>query len=225
MARAEEQKHLGDVIRDPAPLWPWLRGFVVVNLIALATTAALNTILQLHLFQNAVPQDLLDLAFGLAALVAAITYIACIVLVARMTFRMMKNLHEAGAAEASIGPRWAVGWYFIPFANLIMPMRAVTEIWKGTFDELNEDNSPNGRIGLWWLFWIGGNLLFNVSNQMAGRGSVWSFSTSPDGPEPFEALVVEDVANLSTIVAGIFLLIIFGTLAKAQRSWIQAKVF
>ena len=64
----------------------------------------------------------------------------------------MKNIHKFEVARDYTSPGWAVGWYFIPFANLIKPYGVMDEIWDGSHqgDEA-PDYSPS-TLGLWWMF-------------------------------------------------------------------------
>src|SRR4030095_8115621 len=42
------------------------------------------------------------------------------------------NLPALNAGPLEFSPGWAVGWFFIPIANLVKPYQAVVEIWKGS---------------------------------------------------------------------------------------------
>jgi hypothetical protein len=90
----------------------------------------------------------------------------------------------AFARELRFTPGWAVGWFFVPFANLVRPARVVNEIWQA------QDLAPVAatRVGrsvlrisplvpVWWGLWIldigglGGRLLgvvYSQSNSLAG---------------------------------------------------------
>lgn len=41
-----------------------------------------------------------------------------------------QRAHTVSGGNMGITPGWAVGWHFVPFANLVMPFRTVLEIWK-----------------------------------------------------------------------------------------------
>src|SRR5262249_51887134 len=106
---------------------------------------------------------------GLAAsgVLYTIFFILCVFFTCRITYRMMKNLHELNASHVTISPTGAWGYYFIPFANLALPAKAVKEIWQGTFAELEGEppREPRGAIGWWWSCW----LLANFTENIAGR--------------------------------------------------------
>jgi hypothetical protein len=82
------------------------------------------------------------------------------------------------ARELRFTPGWAVGWFFVPFANLVRPARVVNEIWQ-TQDVAPVAATRVGRsvlrisplIPVWWGLWIldigglGGRLLGVVYSQ------------------------------------------------------------
>ncbi len=45
-------------------------------------------------------------------------------------FRTYKNLEPLGSENIRFTPGWSVGWWFIPFANLVMPFKAVRGVWS-----------------------------------------------------------------------------------------------
>lgn len=53
-------------------------------------------------------------------------------------------------------PGWAVGWYFVPLANLYRPFQGMREIWLATRTHLDADR--DGRtprvFTLWWVLWL-----------------------------------------------------------------------
>ena len=59
------------------------------------------------------------------------------------------------ARNLKFTPGWAVGWYFIPLAELVYPCLCMQEIWKVSSDPYNwklENNSV--LVGFWWAFWL-----------------------------------------------------------------------
>ncbi|MES1156303.1 MAG: DUF4328 domain-containing protein [Alphaproteobacteria bacterium] len=169
------------------------------------------------------PQDatgaLLALGVVACALIYTILFILCIFLTCRVTYRMVSNLHKLNSTYADMSPGWAIGYYFIPFANLVMPLRGVEQIWKGTFAELTNDvpPSPKGAIGWWWGCWIAANILENIASRLSGQGLL-STSSSPLTPEAISVENgVEAIAEIFTLLACVFMLRLFGKLTKAQQ--------
>ena len=72
--------------------------------------------------------------------------------------------------RSEYSPGWAVGSFFVPFVNLVVPYRAVREVWQksGTPDELlHAEPGPPATFPLWWMFWllasVGGRIAMRVS--------------------------------------------------------------
>jgi len=110
---------------------------------------------------------LLELGLGLGTIVV---YIATIVLFLMWLYRSHENLMAFGVAKRDLqySSGWAVGSFFVPFVSLVVPYRAVKELWRksvphlsGMFSEL----SPPAFFPLWWALW----LLSNIANQIYFR--------------------------------------------------------
>jgi len=66
-------------------------------------------------------------------------------------------------------PRWAVGYWLVPFISLVRPKQIANEIW----DSANPDHGGrHGLVDLWWGAWIASNVLgyltFNLSRNLHG---------------------------------------------------------
>jgi hypothetical protein len=71
------------------------------------------------------------------------------------------SLRRLSSHTMTVTPGWAVGWYFVPVANLWKPYAAMGEI---------RNASGAGTLGavlpLWWGLWIGSNLLGHISLRL-----------------------------------------------------------
>ena len=109
--------------------------------------------------------DIGIVAVGLAQLVL---FWVCVILVGRVTYRAMKNLHTMHSTFPDMSPGWAVGWYFIPIANLFQPARGMSQIYHGTFAAVGEPVPSQSRIGIWWTCWLLTNFTANIAFRLAG---------------------------------------------------------
>jgi hypothetical protein len=159
---------------------------------------------------NAAELSPLSLAASLVHLLFAIVMIAAIVLVAMWIYRAHANLKEAGLTELEFTPGWAVGWYFIPFANLIKPFQAMRELWNMSL-VLNDGfgQEADSRLKTWWGAWIVGNIVSNLGLRL-------QFMSDGEGATVGYALDIISTAVL--IAASWFLLQIIETVNAAQRS-------
>ena len=93
------------------------------------------------------------------------------VLVSKWIYRANCNARALGASEMAFTPGGAVGWYFVPIANLWKPYQAMREIWQASM-------SPSGwrrqqvsvLVPCWWLLGILGSSTAGVVTWAAQRG-------------------------------------------------------
>ncbi len=215
-------------LRDPAPLWPWLRFFLIIYIPIILATAALNAWFSLmggadpDYFPTDQVGTLVTLAFVSVSFAAVGIFLICMFLTGRITFRMMRNLHQLQSSYAQISPGWAVGWYFIPFANLVMPQRAVGEIWRGAFAEVEgaPPKEPEGAIARWWTFWLLGNILDNIGSRLQGT-SILGEQTIVPQEQLMIGLGLSGVASLCAALAAVFMISLFAKLVRAQSQMVN----
>jgi hypothetical protein len=77
------------------------------------------------------------------------------------------NARNLGAADLRFSPGWAIGWYFIPIANLWKPYQAMKEIWQSSHDPKNWPQVKTPRFfSLWWTLWVISGILSQLSLKM-----------------------------------------------------------
>ena len=110
--------------------------------------------------------------FGLLALARIAVFILTVIAFLVWLHRAYSNLQPLGAMGLEYTPGFAVGGWFIPFANLYVPYKAVKELWQESnpvIAEPTEDWQKSGAPGwlaVWWVFWIIGNILSRVSSGL-----------------------------------------------------------
>lgn len=208
-------------LRDPGPLWAWMRFFVLLTILAysVASVSGVLTWLVISgvLAVNMAQANVIDAAFSIGVFGTIGLYYLSAFCTARVTYRLMKNAHALGSdREELTSPGWAVGWYFIPFANLVMPVRAVGQIWRTTFAHRGEPDKGAGVIGFWWGAFIISGIVLMFANFLAR-----------DAAEQGEGLYAALAAGyILRALAAILLLVVFGTLVKAQKTMSRvAEVF
>lgn len=161
------------------------------------------------------PDTSLALVYVGVLLINFVIYIGAVIAVAMWIHRGHRNLHEAGIPDLKFSPGWAVGWYFVPIAFLFMPFQAMRELWTVSHNRsASFSASAPGNLGMWWAFWIIGNILGNVSFRMSDVG---------DGSF---ALITGLGSSVCTIVAAWLLMKIMQEITAAQTDGIGvAQVF
>ncbi|MCC7366118.1 MAG: DUF4328 domain-containing protein [Dehalococcoidia bacterium] len=117
------------------------------------------------------------------------------------TRRAVCNSRALGAADSEFSPGWSVGWWFIPFANFVQPLRAINQAWAAADPSLPPAESRAYRraprswlILAWWL-------TYNLAT------AAWSvlFSRAEDDTSSFaargDAMYGVAAAQLALLVA------------------------
>jgi hypothetical protein len=118
------------------------------------------------------PYDLLELGLGLIQIIVVIT---TVVLFCMWLHRAHSNLPALGNPRQGLkySPAWAVGSFFVPFVNLVVPYRATKEVWDKSDPAVGTDffvpysDSPApAYFPLWWGFWIVSNIVNNIATRL-----------------------------------------------------------
>ena len=81
--------------------------------------------------------------------------------------RSQANLHAARLRQLDYTPGWVVGWWLIPFANLVKPFQTVRELWKASSGADSWWLGPTWPlIGWWWAAWIVALVLGRVATAV-----------------------------------------------------------
>ena len=193
--------------------------FLLVAGVIITTLSLLVELVSLSAPPLAEDQELGDNPMGAAvalmafliALPEIIIYLATVVFFCMWLYRAHRNLRAfrpAGGFEYSSG--LAVGSFFIPFANLIIPYRAVREVWQksGPPDEaLFSEPSPPALFPTWWTFWLLASFAGNLSMRL-------TFNEKVDASS---ATIVSVIASALSIVAGICAYLVVDAIDKRQE--------
>ncbi|MBE1525646.1 uncharacterized BrkB/YihY/UPF0761 family membrane protein [Sphingopyxis sp. OAS728] len=104
-------------------------------------------------------------------LVNTLVSLVTIVFFAMWIYRAAANVVAAGIAGFDFTPGWAVGWYFVPFANLVQPFRAMRQIWNASHAGGSDIDRGDPILTLWWTVWLASNISANISIQMSFRAT------------------------------------------------------
>lgn len=107
-------------------------------------------------------------------------------------------------------PGWAVGWYFIPFANLWKPYQALKEVWQASGDPRHPDRvAVPWLFPVWWSLWLASNVASNAAGRMA-----WRAETTQDATTAAIVSIISDALNIPLCLV---LLAIMAALHRAQQ--------
>jgi hypothetical protein len=152
-----------------------------------------------------------SLVMFLLAIPEIIIYLATIVFFLMWLYRAYGNLKAFDPwcrLEYSRG--LTIGSFFIPFANLVIPYRAVKQVWQksGAPDEalLAEPNAP-ASFPIWWMFWLLATFAGNLSFRLSFRENV---------PES-TVTMISIVASALSCVAAVFAYLVVDAIDKRQE--------
>ncbi|WP_412079113.1 DUF4328 domain-containing protein [Streptomyces xanthophaeus] len=157
--------------------------------------------------------DQADLLNGIAGIlqVLALLAIATVFIVWFYRVRCNAEIFRRDVFTQSRG--WAIGGWFIPFANLVLPFRTAKQIWAAS-TQLGPDGSSRqistAPLTAWWLVW--------VLSQVVGRvfGKVYMDAETPE--ELRDAFALGIVSDLLTVVAAVLALLFVRKLTAMQNT-------
>ena len=117
------------------------------------------------------------------------------------------NARALGATGMKVTPGWAVGSFFVPLVNLVMPFFAMVDLWKAS-EPGPEAVEPGSRaalsasplLGAWWLTWLlGGGIGSAASMMMKGAADAASMARATN-VDILASLVIMACALLAAFV-------------------------
>lgn len=119
--------------------------------------------------------SLVNLAFWLALLLGVVPVLVWV-------HRAHANLHAGGVRGLKYSPNWAMGSYFVPFLNCVVPFWAMRELYNRSEGEPEDfAQSSAGPVTSWWACHIPAVFLSAALSFMAAvplLSNVW-FTTPP----------------------------------------------
>ncbi len=110
-----------------------------------------------------------DFVSGAAAFYG-LTQVAIVVLFIVWQFRTAKNNEALDRPGPRFGPGWSIGAWFIPLANLVIPVLIMQDLWRGATPSTPRGDprwrSARGSwlIAVWWAAWLISLLRYGASN-------------------------------------------------------------
>ncbi|MCW6009469.1 DUF4328 domain-containing protein [Micromonospora sp. CPCC 205371] len=102
----------------------------------------------------------------LVSLVAFFLLLVAATLVVVWLYRARRNLDKLGTAEGAMGPGWAIGGWFIPFANFVIPFRVTSAVARGS---LPGSAWLTATLWGWWLSWVAATALERIVSSVDDR--------------------------------------------------------
>jgi hypothetical protein len=151
-------------------------GIAVIGIIAYANrVAVVSDMLDARtfndLFSLSQRADDADAFVGVAAALMLLVSLTILVLLIIWMWRVAKNAELVGRTGSRLGAGWAIGGWFIPFANLVIPLLVMLNLWRGSDPESPPDD-PEWRsrhasplVGWWWGLYLASLLRFGIGDD------------------------------------------------------------
>ncbi len=147
----------------------------------------------------------------LLAIFSLVIYVTTIVVFLVWLYRAADNVRQFNPwSRLEHSPGWAVGSFFIPFVNLVVPYRAVKEVWQksGPPDAaVLSEPAPPASFPIWWTFWLLASFAGNISLRVSFNENV-AEST---------ATSISMFADALSIVAAFFAYLVVDAIDKRQE--------
>lgn len=140
---------------------------------------------------------------ALAFLASLVGFIGAAIAVPVWMHRCYRNLPALGAAALGWSPAWAVGAWFIPIANLVLPYMVARELWAKASGSPVQSSS---LLGLWWAACIAAvviNLIGNFHGNLQAGNVETRIGLGTGG-----SALSNTLAAVASMVAGVLLTII-----------------
>lgn len=143
------------------------------------------------------------LEIGLAVF-EVLLYIATVVAFLLWLYRSHENLPSFGVRKNSLeySSGWAVGSFFVPFVTLVVPYRAIRELWSKSVPhaaDLFPHPSPPAFFPLWWAAWLINNFVGQAYLRLS-----WGEKLSPESSALFGAVTA--VLNILAAILAIMVI-------------------
>lgn len=203
--------------KDPTTLTVFVKTMLWVHL-GLAIVSMLSDFAQLSLARGGIitPEaaESNDTRQQMIAIVFLAAYIATAIGFLKWIRRANINSRAFGATGMEFTPGWSIGYYFIPFINLVRPYQAMKEIWKVSADPVEWKNQKGSALlGWWWTLW----LLSGFLGQMSFR-----LSTRVDSPSSLETATIASIASaMVDIPLCVVAVTLISTIYRRQKALVE----
>ncbi len=148
-----------------------------------------------------------------------LVFVATAIIWLMWTHRAYANQALIGCRKTRHSPGWAVGYWFIPFANLVEPYRGMAELWRRSQTQnaiSSMHASTPALIGWWWGLYLLGNVI--------GRFVMAYSRNASDLVSLASATQVNMASDVLTIVTALLALKMITGIDAMQASWRGAPV-
>jgi Domain of unknown function (DUF4328) len=155
-------------------------------------------------------------------ILSGIVAITIFVLLIIWLYRAAKNNDALGRQNPRLGPGWAIGGWFIPVANFVIPFIVMDDVWRGS-DPSIPRGDPNWRrsstLGAIWAWLVTAVIWFVPTLIASSSGDVRA-----DEPEKVRRDdILRVIGAFGAILAAVFAIIATRRIAARQEECLRAQ--
>jgi hypothetical protein len=150
-------------------------------------------------------------------------FVLCVIFYLMFVYRATKNLELSNARGLEMSPGAAVGWSFVPIANLGTVYNAMKGIWIASMDPVKGTKSASAKLGIWWGLYLVGNIIGRISDAMVPAGLGEDPATIFD--QFLFPAIVGITGSLCAIASTLVLHSMVSEIVRAQDLMRSTKVF
>ncbi len=125
------------------------------------------------------------------------------------------NVRQLGAQGMKFSPGAAIGWFFVPLANLFFIPKIMNEIWKTSKNPSAWQNEPDEPLILrWFWFWV----IASAFSAMADR----LYNENLPAEQLVLPTALELLTGLCSLVSVVALISVIKKIYAMQMSHVQA---
>lgn len=133
-------------------------------------------------------------------------------------FKARRNIDRLGA-RGGLAAGWAIGGWFIPCANWVLPAIVARDTWRGS--------SPRARrvsiapLVVWWAAWAGGGIIETIRRSVEPDEFAIRADYSPLINDYTQARTLSIIAALAWVVAAAFAIVFVRRVGAMQLERVE----
>jgi hypothetical protein len=148
--------------------------------------------------------------------------LAIFVLLIIWLYRAAKNNEALGRQNPRLGPGWAIGGWFIPVANFVIPFIVLDDVWRGSDPSVARDDPlwrRSSTLGAIWAWLVTAVIWYIPTLIASSTGDVRA-----DEPEKVRRDdILRIIGAVAGIVAAVFAILVIRRVAARQEECLRAQ--
>lgn len=104
-----------------------------------------------------------DTVFAMSGFLDAAVFVLAAIAWLAWESRTVDNESPLGIGPSPWTPGWAIGWWFIPFANLVQPYRIMRDVYRRHHAGAG---TGIGTVKVWWALWLISSIITNLASRL-----------------------------------------------------------